>query len=80
MSGRWLRHDKVERDSRYIKFNFKALCQRVIDLCPGAKAIATCQKIEGFNRVFIFTLDNAKQIAGKTSISVSWTYKIDLCF
>ncbi|PKX97291.1 uncharacterized protein P174DRAFT_402425, partial [Aspergillus novofumigatus IBT 16806] len=65
-SGRWLRQDKVERDSRYIKFNFKALCQRVIDLCPEADTIPACQKLEGgFNRVFIFTLDNTKQIVAR---------------
>lgn len=76
-SGRWLRQDKVERDSRYIKFNFEALCQRIIDLCPGADAIATCQKIEGgFNRVFIFTLDNAKQIVARLPFPLAGPTKL----
>ena len=38
-SGRWLRCDKLERDSRYIKFDFDALRKRVIELCPGAVEI-----------------------------------------
>jgi hypothetical protein len=76
-SGRWLRQDKVERDSRFIKFNFEALCQRIIDLCPGADAIATCQKIEGgFNRVFIFTLDNAKQIVARLPFPLAGPTKL----
>ncbi|KAK9655191.1 hypothetical protein V6Z96_003383 [Aspergillus fumigatus] len=76
-SGRWLRQDKVERDSRYIKFNFEALCQRIIDLCPGADTIVTCQKIEGgFNRVFIFTLDNAKQIVAKLPFPLAGPTKL----
>ncbi|RHZ44435.1 uncharacterized protein CDV56_102696 [Aspergillus thermomutatus] len=76
-SGRWLRHDKVEHDSRYIKFNFEALCQRVIDLCPGADAIATCRKIEGgFNRVFIFMLNNAKQIVARLPFPLAGPAKL----
>ncbi|PYH91044.1 hypothetical protein BO71DRAFT_460972 [Aspergillus ellipticus CBS 707.79] len=51
-SGRWLRRDELETGSRYIHFNFDALCQRVVDLCPGASSIRACQKLEGgFNRV-----------------------------
>ncbi len=38
-SGRWLRRDKLERESRYIKFDFDALRERVIELCPGAVGI-----------------------------------------
>ncbi|KAL4792568.1 kinase-like domain-containing protein [Aspergillus venezuelensis] len=65
-SGRWLRRDKLETDSRYIQFDFGALCQKVIELCPGANSIKTCRKVEGgFNRVFIFTLNNAKTIVAK---------------
>ncbi|KAL4750139.1 hypothetical protein BDW72DRAFT_204135 [Aspergillus terricola var. indicus] len=41
-SGRWLRRDKMETDSRYIQFSFVALCQKVIDLCPEANRIKAC--------------------------------------
>ncbi|KAI9375079.1 kinase-like domain-containing protein [Aspergillus egyptiacus] len=65
-SGRWLRHDRQELELRYIPFNFGALCQKVIELCPRARSIQACEKVEGgFNRVFIFTLNNAKKIVAK---------------
>lgn len=63
-SGRWLRHDKLERDLRISNSTLNALCQRVIDLSPGAESITACEKKEGgFNRVFVFTLesDNANK-------------------
>jgi hypothetical protein len=65
-SGRWLHRDKLERDSRYIAFNFDALCRRVIELCPGAVSIAGYDKKEGgYNRVFIFTTDNTQRIVAR---------------
>ncbi|PKY06081.1 hypothetical protein P168DRAFT_296345 [Aspergillus campestris IBT 28561] len=65
-SGRWLRRDRQEIASRYIPFDFDALCQKVVGLCPGAGAISACRKLEGgFNRVFIFTLDNGKKIVAR---------------
>ncbi|KAL8671232.1 MAG: hypothetical protein Q9168_004264 [Polycauliona sp. 1 TL-2023] len=38
-SGRWLHNDKLERDARYIKFDFDELREKVIELCHGAPAI-----------------------------------------
>lgn len=71
-SGRWLRRDKLERDARYIEFDFGALCRRVIELCPGAVSIATCEKKEGgFNRVFIFTTDNAQRIMARLPFALA---------
>jgi hypothetical protein len=71
-SGRWLRSDKLERDSRYISFDFDLLCKRVIDLCPGAVSIANYDKKEGgFNRVFIFTTDNAKRIVARLPFALA---------
>ena len=65
-SGRWLLRDKLQRDSRYINFDFDALCRKVVELCPGAASIATYDKKEGgFNRVFIFTTDNAKRVVAR---------------
>lgn len=64
--GRWLRRDKLECDSRYISFDFDALCRRIVELCPGALSLATYNKKEGgFNRVFIFTTDNVKRVAAR---------------
>jgi hypothetical protein len=71
-SGRWLRNDATERKSRYIRFDFKALCARVIKLCPGASSITSYDKKEGgFNRVFIFHMDNAKCIVARLSFSLA---------
>ncbi|KAI9039875.1 aminoglycoside phosphotransferase family protein [Aspergillus affinis] len=76
-SGRWLRRDKLETDSRFIQFDFGALCQKVIELCPGANFIKSCQKIEGgFNRVFVFTLDNAKTIVAKLPFRLAGPAKL----
>ncbi|PWY82158.1 phosphotransferase enzyme family protein [Aspergillus heteromorphus CBS 117.55] len=71
-SGRWLYRDKLERDARHVDFSFEALRQKVIELCPGAVAITDCQKLEGgFNRVFIFTMDNCKQIVARLPFTLA---------
>lgn len=65
-SGRWLRQDALEQQSRYIRFDFDALRRRVIALCPGASSFTSYTKIEGgFNRVFVFHTDNAKRVVAR---------------
>lgn len=69
-SGRWLRHDELERKSRFIQFDFDALCRRVVALCPGAQSITSYEKKEGGNnRVFIFHTDNAKCLVARLPFS-----------
>jgi hypothetical protein len=64
--GRWLRHDKLEREARYVKFNFDALRNRVVELCTGAMSIVSYEKKEGgFNRAFIFTMDDARRVVAR---------------
>ncbi|PYH73311.1 uncharacterized protein BO88DRAFT_440608 [Aspergillus vadensis CBS 113365] len=71
-SGRWLRKDDEERASRYIQFDFDALCRKVLTLSPGARIITRCQKLEGgFNRVFIFELDNDKRVVARLPFSLA---------
>ena len=71
-NGRWLRWDKLERESRYIEFSFAALWQKAIELCPGAISIASYEKKEGgYNRVFIFTMDNASRIVARLPTRIS---------
>ena len=71
-SGRWLRRDKLERDSRILNFDFDALRKRVIELCPGASSIAKYEKKEGgYNRIFIFTCDNARRVIARLPTSVA---------
>ena len=71
-SGRWLRSDELERESRFIGFDFDALCRRVIELCPDVSFITSYDKKEGgFNRVFIFHTDNAKRIVAKLPFALA---------
>ena len=71
-NGRWLCRDKLERDARYLDFDFVALCKRVIDVCPGAVSIAKYEKTDGrYNRVFIFTCDNTKRAVARLPTSVA---------
>ncbi|PWY87070.1 hypothetical protein BO94DRAFT_596146 [Aspergillus sclerotioniger CBS 115572] len=65
-SGRWLRGDSAERKARYIEFDFGALCRKVLEVSPEASTIVNYQKVEGgFNRVFIFELDNTKRVVAR---------------
>ena len=76
-SGRWLRRDMLERDSRYIEFDFEALCTRVIELCPDAASITKYEKMEGgFNRVFIFTLNNARRVVARLPTRITGPPKL----
>ncbi|GLB12039.1 hypothetical protein AtubIFM57258_009317 [Aspergillus tubingensis] len=71
-SGHWLRNDDEERASRYIQFDFDALRRKVLTLSPGASTITKCQKLEGgFNRVFIFELDNDKRVVARIPFSLA---------
>ncbi|KAH8698635.1 phosphotransferase enzyme family protein [Talaromyces proteolyticus] len=57
---------------RYVGFNFDALCRRILELCPGADSISNCKKIEGgFNRVFIFTLNDSKLIVARLPFTLA---------
>ncbi|KAL4919856.1 hypothetical protein BDW62DRAFT_209538 [Aspergillus aurantiobrunneus] len=52
--------------SRYIKFDFLALCNRAISLCPGATKIAKYEKKEGgFNRAFLLTTDTGSCVVAR---------------
>lgn len=71
-SGRWLRWDKLERESRYIEFSFAALCKRAVELCPGAMSIASYEKKEGgYNKVFIFTMNNTSRVVARLPTCIS---------
>ncbi len=71
-SGRWLHRDKEQREARYIRFNFSALCKRAVDVCDGASKIIDYVKREGnFNRVFIMHMDNGKLVVAKIPFRVA---------
>ncbi|KAL1297522.1 hypothetical protein AAFC00_005038 [Neodothiora populina] len=70
--GRWLIDDILERNARYIYFNYSELCALVITNCPGAEGITSIEKKEGSNaRVFLFTLDNGGKVVAKLPTSVA---------
>ncbi|KAL8757396.1 MAG: hypothetical protein Q9184_004219 [Pyrenodesmia sp. 2 TL-2023] len=76
-TGRWLRRDKEERDARYISFDFNALRKKVVALCPGATSIVSSEKKEGgFNRVFIFTLNNGKRLVARLPTRIAGPCKL----
>ncbi|KZF20387.1 hypothetical protein L228DRAFT_232990 [Xylona heveae TC161] len=69
--GRWLNRDELQRNSRHIPFDFSALCSRAISLCPGATNIVKNEKREGgFNRVFLFTMDNGSCVVARLPTSI----------
>ncbi|KAH9862722.1 hypothetical protein J1614_010815 [Plenodomus biglobosus] len=71
-SGRWLRRDALERQSRHIQFDFNALRRKILTLCPGASSITSYDKKEGgSNRVFIFHTDNAKRIVARLPFALA---------
>ena len=44
----------------------------MIELCPGAKSIASQEKKEGgYNRVFIFTMNDASRIVARLPTRIS---------
>jgi hypothetical protein len=65
-SGRWLNQDKLERESRYIQFDFAALCKKAVELCPGAERVIRYEKKEGgFNRSFVIIMDNGTKVIAR---------------
>ncbi|GBF62305.1 altered inheritance of mitochondria protein 9 [Trichophyton mentagrophytes] len=71
-TGRWLNQDELQRQSRSLKFNFSLLCETVAKIYPGASKVDSYEKKEGgYNRVFIFTLDNGKKVVAKVPTSVA---------
>lgn len=71
-SGRWLNRDELERNSRHIVFDFAALCDRAISLCPGATKIVKYEKREGgFNRVFLLTMDTGSCVVARLPTSIA---------
>lgn len=71
-AGRWLHRDKLHREARNINFDFEALCENAIKLCPGESKVTHCQKIEGgFNRSFILTLDHGSKLVARLPTTVA---------
>jgi hypothetical protein len=66
LSAKCLHNGKEHQIVRHISFVFDSLCRRVVDICPGAGSVLTCEQKEGgSNRVLIFAADNAKLMVAK---------------
>lgn len=71
-SGRWLHRDKEQLEARRLRFDFAGLCAKVVSLCDGAERVLSYEKKEGgFNRVFIFHLDNGQQMVARLPFKVT---------
>lgn len=71
-SGRWLHRNKDQTEARYIEFDYDALCRKAVEQCPGSQSVAECKKIEGgFNRVFLFTMDDEQTVIARLPFSVA---------
>lgn len=71
-SGRWLNQDKLERESRYIQFDFTALCKKAVELCPGAGRVIRYEKKEGgFNRSFVIIMDDGTKVVARLPTSIA---------
>ncbi|KFY39085.1 hypothetical protein V495_06163 [Pseudogymnoascus sp. VKM F-4514 (FW-929)] len=70
--GRWLNRDELERSSRFVMFDFPALCERVIRACTGATSVVEYEKREGgFNRVFLLTMDNWQCVVARAPTGIA---------
>ncbi|KII91595.1 hypothetical protein PLICRDRAFT_28199 [Plicaturopsis crispa FD-325 SS-3] len=63
-SGRWLYNESQQMAQRYIKFDVGALHRVIANVC-GASVISMEKKEGLFNKSFIVTLTNGKQIAAR---------------
>ncbi|KAG9512399.1 hypothetical protein KCU85_g9805, partial [Aureobasidium melanogenum] len=71
-SGRWLHRNNDQTKARYIEFDYDALCRKAVEQCPGSQSVAECKKIEGgFNRVFLFTMDDEQTLIARLPFSVA---------
>ena len=71
-SGRWLHQNQLQQEARSLRFDFAALCKKVISLCPGAHEITSYEKKEGgFNRVFIFQMKNGVHIVARIPLRIA---------
>jgi hypothetical protein len=54
ITGRWLKQDKLQRDARHLDFDFAALSAKAVALCPRARSISSCTKLEGgFKTIYL---------------------------
>jgi hypothetical protein len=71
-TGRWLRNDRLQRDARHLEFDFAALSAKAVALCPRARSISSCTKVEGgFNKAFLYTMDSGECIVARVPTRIA---------
>jgi len=71
-TGRWLNRDKLYREARHVKFDFAALCAKAVNVSAGATEVVRYEKKEGgFNRVFLFYLDNGARVVARVPYRIA---------
>ena len=71
-TGRWLNHDELQREARYVKFDFPALCAKAVNVSAGATKVIRYEKKEGgFNRVFVLCLDNGARVIARVPYRIA---------
>ncbi|KAH9871746.1 hypothetical protein J1614_006002, partial [Plenodomus biglobosus] len=71
-TGRWLNHDRLQREARYVEFDFAALCTKAVIVCTGATKVVRYEKKEGgFNRVFLLWLDNGARVVARVPYRIA---------
>lgn len=71
-AGQWLRNDQVNREARYVEFDFSALCAKAVNVCTNATKMVRYEKKEGgFNRVFILFLDNGASVVARVPYRIA---------
>ncbi|KAK2760867.1 hypothetical protein FQN54_002107 [Arachnomyces sp. PD_36] len=67
---RFLRDGEYREANRWLKFDYEALCKKVLDCVAGASSIVKSHRIDGINnRVFILETNNRKRLVAKLPYS-----------
>ncbi|KAK2865461.1 hypothetical protein FQN49_003544 [Arthroderma sp. PD_2] len=62
----------MQRQCRYLQFDFQLLCKTAVKLCPDASNVANYEKKEGgYNRVFILRMDTGKRVVARIPTRVA---------
>jgi hypothetical protein len=70
--GRWLKQDKLQHDARHLDFDFAALSAKAVALCPRARSVSACIKLEGgFNTAFLYTMDSGARIVARVPTHIA---------
>jgi hypothetical protein len=68
----WLHQDALQREARYVQFDFSRPCETAIGLSDGSSSVTSYEKKEGgYNRVFILTMDTGKRVVARIPTQVA---------